>query len=536
MKTAPQVRLCTFTLVAASAVLPLDAAGVWGRLANPGFDGARIKATLFFPGQARDGTSPYGCSIPDQRGFHTVHPLDGRHLVWSASAANRDFALQQMAQAGINVVEMSFWGEDFLPCSTAWAAFAPMQDAPPAQDELFVAATGQSRLIVPFIESRGDWAMRYEFPTWTDGQVAPGVVSQICNLVQRYLQNASHPEWAGRWAKVYNREGHPRYAVALIHASSERLSGGEHQAFAAGFDALADAVEAATGVQVGFLLDALPPGTFAPGAFRPSAEQTGPFLANTRSVLAINCFIPEIWVGSSDSAVLLAWKRDFLQRWQQTGLPVFVDVSPGYDAHLIFGSQAAPPYGYTAEWREGLTQLVADLAADGITYNSWNGYTEGMAGMPTVEQGAVWHEWLAGLHWVCDYSLAWWAVVGGGGRSTGGTYSLAGTAGQPQAGPMSGGDFKLTGGSWSFIAAIQTPGAPRLTITRSDGAVIVSWPSTPEGWVLESANVLPYVSAPWTPIPPPYQTNGANLQFAETAPRGHKFYRLHRPAQGDLRP
>ena len=31
----------------------------WGRLANPGFENQRIKATLFFAGQARDGTIRY---------------------------------------------------------------------------------------------------------------------------------------------------------------------------------------------------------------------------------------------------------------------------------------------------------------------------------------------------------------------------------------------------------------------------------------------------------------------------------------------
>lgn len=394
-----RIRPCIAVMAAIVGLLQNGTAGTWGRLANPDFDGASMKTTLFFPGQARDGTSPYECSITDQTSLYTVHPSDSRHLAWSTSVSNRAFALEQMTQAGINVVQMSFWGEDFLPCSSSWAAFAPMQDSPKAQDELFASATGRPLLILPFIESRGDWAMRYEFPTSMDGQVAPGLVSQIRHLIRRFLQNSSHPEWAGKWARLYNRNGEARYAISLLHASSDRLSGSGHQAFAAGFDTVADAVEASTGVKVGFLLDTLPPGTFAPGAFRPSPEQTGPYMANTRSVLAINCFVPEIWVGITNTTALLQWKRDFLQRWQQTGLPVLVDVSPGYDAHLVFGSQAAPAYGYSAEWREGLTQLVHDFGMSGIAYNSWNGYTEGMAGMPTLEHGSAWYDWLARLSW-----------------------------------------------------------------------------------------------------------------------------------------
>jgi hypothetical protein len=48
------------------------------------------------------------------------------------------------------------------------------------------------------------------------------------------------------------------------------------------------------------------------------------------------------------------------------------------------------------------------------------------------------------------YKLSWWTVDGGGETfSTGAGYSLGGTAGQPDAGPvMSGGDYQLTGGFW----------------------------------------------------------------------------------------
>ncbi len=368
-----------------------------GRLANPGLDGNRIKATLFFPGQARDGTSPYGCTINDERGLYTVYPQDERHLLWADDVVNRRFVLQQMVQSGVNLVLMSTWGEDFLGCDTAWAKYAPMQDAPQAQDELFAAARDLPLVIVPFIESRGDWTLRAEFPTATDGQVAPGAISQIENLIQRYLKNPEHPEWAQKWARLYDRSGEARYTVAFIHAASDRLGAGNNQAFAVGFDVLAEIVEEAMGVKVGFLLDTLPPASYAPGVFRPSPKQTGPFLIETESVLGINCFIPEIWIGSTDTDELLAWKRDFVQEWAGTTMPVLADVSPGYDAHRIFGEQAAPPYGYTPDWRWGLAGIVADLGIAGMTYNSWNGYTEGMAAVPTLEAGSTFYEWLAGL-------------------------------------------------------------------------------------------------------------------------------------------
>lgn len=44
------------------------------------------------------------------------------------------------------------------------------------------------------------------------------------------------------------------------------------------------------------------------------------------------------------------------------------------------------------------------------------------------------------------FDLSWNTVDGGGGASGGGTYSLYGTVGQPDAGVMTGGDFTLSGG------------------------------------------------------------------------------------------
>lgn len=128
------------------------------------------------------------------------------------------------------------------------------------------------------------------------------------------------------------------------------------------------------------------------------------------------------------------------------------------------------------------------------------------------------------------YSIDWSTIDGGGGTSTGGVYAVSGTIGQPEAGPPAyAGGYSLQGGFWSVIAAVQTPDAPWLSVTRSNNAVIVSWPWPADGWVLQATNALPSVAAPWPQVPPPYQTNGANLQFTEPLPGGNKFYRLHKP-------
>jgi hypothetical protein len=129
-----------------------------------------------------------------------------------------------------------------------------------------------------------------------------------------------------------------------------------------------------------------------------------------------------------------------------------------------------------------------------------------------------------------NFSLDWWTIDGGGGTSTGGIYSVTSTIGQPDAGTMSGGNFTLEGGFWGAVAAVQTPGAPWLTITRTEtNSVVVSWPLPSDGWVLECTNQLAVASAAWPQISPPYQTNATQAWMVVPAPTGNRFYRLHKP-------
>ncbi len=367
--------------------------GIWGRLANLGFENERIKTSLFFAGQSRDGSSRYGCSVASNLDLYTVHPSDSRNMTWSESDKNRNFVIDQMVSAGLNVVSMSSWGEDFLACDASWVPSAPMQTAPGSHDELFTAAVGKHLLIIPFIESRADWAFRDEFPYWSDGNLAPGTKSQIINLIDRFLKNPAHPEWADSWAQVYDRNNEPRYAVTIIHASSNRLKAGDHRAFAAGFDLLADTIYQATNVRIGFFIDTLPPNSNAPGKFKPSPEKTGSVLIQTNAILGIQSFIPEIWVsGSPSESQLIRWKKDYSRRWLETGIPFLMDISPGYDASIVF--PASIRYGFSKNWEDALTGMVMDYGEDGLTFNSWNGYTESMAVVPSQEYDNRYYRWL----------------------------------------------------------------------------------------------------------------------------------------------
>ena|SRR5579859_3681740 len=83
-----------------------------------------------------------------------------------------------------------------------------------------------------------------------------------------------------------------------------------------------------------------------------------------------------------------------------------------------------------------------------------------------------------------SYNISWYKIAAGGGTSTNGTYSLSGTIGQPDAGHMAGGNYAIDGGFWGIFAAVQTPGAPLLSITSAIPKVIVSWPAASTGFRL----------------------------------------------------
>ncbi len=82
--------------------------------------------------------------------------------------------------------------------------------------------------------------------------------------------------------------------------------------------------------------------------------------------------------------------------------------------------------------------------------------------------------------------------------------------GQPDAGGrVIGGSFSLTGGFWALYA-VQTPGAPRLSIAgTTTNTVAVFWPSPSTGWTLQqNANGLNSMN--WSNVTSGIQDDGAN--------------------------
>jgi hypothetical protein len=74
-----------------------------------------------------------------------------------------------------------------------------------------------------------------------------------------------------------------------------------------------------------------------------------------------------------------------------------------------------------------------------------------------------------------QYELSWYTIDGGGGRSTGGSFVLTGTIGQPDAAYSTGGGYELLGGFWT--------GGPLCVVDFRDFAKFADW------WLVTGADL-----------------------------------------------
>jgi len=129
-----------------------------------------------------------------------------------------------------------------------------------------------------------------------------------------------------------------------------------------------------------------------------------------------------------------------------------------------------------------------------------------------------------------SYSVDWYKVAGGGGTSTGATYQVSGTIGQPDAsGAMTGGGYSVTGGYWSLINVVQTPGVPKLLIVPNGAnSVKIIWPDPATNtYTLQQNGNLATTSWGTTSYA---ITNGFGTNFCTvTPPTGNLFFRLAKP-------
>jgi hypothetical protein len=126
------------------------------------------------------------------------------------------------------------------------------------------------------------------------------------------------------------------------------------------------------------------------------------------------------------------------------------------------------------------------------------------------------------------YSIDWYKISGGGGTSSNGQYTVSGTIGQHDAGgPMTGGNYSLTGGFWSLLSVVQTVGSPTLRIfLTTTNTAVVAWPAPSTGFNLQVNTNLSGTN--WVSTPPSIVVGSEN-QVIIAPPVGKQFFRLFHP-------
>jgi len=123
------------------------------------------------------------------------------------------------------------------------------------------------------------------------------------------------------------------------------------------------------------------------------------------------------------------------------------------------------------------------------------------------------------------YAMVWHKIAGGGGASTGGSYAVTGTIGQPDAGStLTGGSYAVTGGFWSLIAVVQAAGLPNLTIAHVGNSISVSWPNSGTYTLQQNNNLA--APAGWVASSYPVTISNGTNRVTITPPAGNGFFRL----------
>jgi LGFP repeat-containing protein len=383
-----------------SALLLPDAAEAVGRhpewralLASPELDGQPVKGVYFFPGDQGGNVDKY-----------TTHPIDPDDQHWNSGPDVRARVIARMLTAHVNTVVMSFWS--FMP---QWSPMVLDSSSVPG---LLDAVEGRPVVILPGIESGFD-PKAPSIPHWQFRSDPQGLLARVGELANLFGKRKS------LWAQLYDREGEPRFAVQVIHACLDQEGLGDQQ-FADTFGDIAEQVDALFHIKVGFLLDTI--GGCHYSAFPRSA---GPILARQAAVLGVSGFASEVFSGkvingprcseadwrrchphnnnADNLAVLADWKRAAAADWVASGLPVLLDLTNGFDGRIVWmnNPEGVGFWGDNMDttddrWRNWMSELKGG-GIKGLVVDTWNGFTEGYATVPSREHGITVTSWLADL-------------------------------------------------------------------------------------------------------------------------------------------
>jgi LGFP repeat len=98
---------------------------------------------------------------------------------------------------------------------------------------------------------------------------------------------------------------------------------------------------------------------------------------------------------------IVDFKAQNTRAWASAGLPVILSVSNGFDDRVVWAKYGTGIWGdnhdYTDDrFRNWLSEMKGP-GIEGITFDTWNGYTEGYAAVVSAEHGDTVYNWLTDL-------------------------------------------------------------------------------------------------------------------------------------------
>jgi hypothetical protein len=237
-------------------------------------------------------------------------------------------------------------------------------------------------LFAPMLEVSSAFPFYSEFP------------SNLSNMVSRIYWLVSNFAHHSNWLRMYDQNGEERIAIFLIETI--HLGTINPIDFAQGFVSVASQIELLTEEKIGFIIDPTP--------LPPYGSTEGPdptILESTECILAVNPFnicsqgltLPgRTGLSETDR---LDYAESVVAYWSNSTIPFITPFLPGYNAHIVFPD--ADIYGFSDTWLNSQKNRLLQYPNQGVSFDCWNGYSEGYAIVPTVEDGMRIYNWAVSI-------------------------------------------------------------------------------------------------------------------------------------------
>ncbi len=132
------------------------------------------------------------------------------------------------------------------------------------------------------------------------------------------------------------------------------------------------------------------------------------------------------------------------------------------------------------------------------------------------------------VSWAQSYSIDSYTVAPGGVESAPPGYRLDAMIGSwASAGPISNGNYLLSGDVLTDATPAQPPGPTLQVKLSSANTILISWPSASTGWILQANTVL--ASTGWTTVTGAVNDDGTRQSLVASLSGSTTFYRLQHP-------